>query len=498
MVVSLLKVLHSGLQDERLQSTQPILTGYIKLFRRAGRFATQWVRLDFNQIPQFGQTASIVLPRKGHLVSRLYLVTTLPDITTLQLQAKAKAGDAPFAGPHFRWTNSVGHAIIQEATANIGGTLFDRLTGQMLEVIDEFQTPLEKVPLQDSLIQRQPDFYQRSTELPPSTNQVITPLPFWFSRKDPAAWLPVDALSAAEVRLDITFAPWQNLYYTDSRQENNPASLWPMAASPFYKIDPAGARSFHFSKENWPRGLQLSPIEGVQMPNTFQLTDAYIIAEYVYLDKPEANRFRVSKIETPIIQHYYTQQDTRGLNSVQIPLEFPNPVRDIFFYCQRPEAAAFNCPFLATRDISGGEQPYAPWWPAPSFHTYKPAFVEADSEPVDGLRLVYEGQRTRYHTSNPALFRSILPSLEQKKAPFYNRYIYNLSLGFQHGLVASSQVMGEANFSMIQSKDLILNIRNWTGAIAPMNVNRFTVNVLAETYNIMTIYGGRAGLLFGY
>ena len=73
-----------------------------------------------------------------------------------------------------------------------------------------------------------------------------------------------------------------------------------------------------------------------------------------------------------------------------------------------------------------------------------------------------------------------------------------MSLGFQHGLVASSQVMGEANFSMIQSKDLILNIRNWTGAIAPMNVNRFTVNVLAETYNIMTIYGGRAGLLFGY
>lgn len=496
MVVSLLKVLHSGIQDERLQSVKPTLAGYIKLFHRAGRFATQLVRLDFSQNPQFGQTASVVLHRKGHLLSRLYLVTTLPDITTPQLAARA----AGAVGPSFRWTNSVGHALIQEATVNIGGTLFDRLTGPMLEVLDEFQTPLEKVPLTDSLIQRQPDFYQRSTELPAAgPSQVITPLPFWFARKDPAAWLPVDALSAAEVRVDITFAPWQSLYYTDSRIESDPASLWPMAGSKFYKLDAAAPRSYHFSKENWPRGLQISPIEGVgPMPTNFQLGDTYVIAEYVYLDKVEANRFRISEIETPIVQHYYTQQDTRGVNSVQIPLEFPNPVRDIFFYCQRPEAVALNAPFLATRDISGADQPYAPWWPDASLTSYQPAFIAADSEPIESLRLVYEGQRTRYQTSNPAFFRSILPSLEQKKAPFYNRYYYNLSMGFQHGLVAASQPMGEANFSMIQSKDLLLTIKNWTGASGPMGVNRFLVNVFAETYNVMKIYGGRAGLLFGY
>ena len=494
MVVALLKVLHSGLQDERLQTAQPLLDGYVKIFRKAGRFSTQWYRLDFNQIPQFGQTASLFLPRKGHLVSRIYLVTTMPDITTLQLQAQQTPS---FAGPTFRWTNSLGHALIQEATVSIGGPVFDTLNGRLLEVLDEFNTPLEKVPLVDSLIQREPNF--NSQKLPPAINEVITPLPFWFSRGDPALWLPVDAISAADVRLDVTFAPSANLFYTDSRVEGSPLTLLPMAASPFYKIDPQGKRLYNLSQQNFPNGLSVSQIPNIEMPASFSLGDTYVMAEYVYLDKPEANRFRVSDIQTPIPQHYSLDpQDTKQMNQIKIKLDFSNPMRDIFFFCQRPEAIALNCPFLATRDISGSSQPYAPWWPDPNIDTLRPAFVKSDSEPLNSLNLLYEGQRVRYKTTNMALFRSILPALEQKKASFYNRYFYNLSFGFQHGLTAVSKPTGEANFSMIQNKDLFLEIRPPTGVIGPLGVNRFIVYVFGETYNIMNIYGGRAGLLFGY
>jgi hypothetical protein len=520
MVVALLKPLHSGLQDDRLQTAQPLLDGYIKLFRKAGRFTSKWHRLDFNQIPQFGQTASLYLPRKGHLVSRVYLVSTMPDITTLQLKVQATPN---FAGPVFRWTNSLGHAIINETSVSIGGPVFDKLNGRLLEVLDEFNTPLEKVPLVDSLIQREANF--NSTKLPPATNEVITPLPFWFSRGDPALWLPIDALSAADVRIDVKFAPWQSLYYTDSRREtpvdlsNNPvintattvnnnsyncagaeySSLLPMNSSQFFSFDPDGSTYYNLSKQNYPNGLILSPIPDYLMPDTFSLGDTYIMAEYIYLDKTEANRFRVSNIQTPIVQHYTLDpQDTMKMNQIKIKVDFSNPIRDLFFFCQRPEATSYNCPFLATRDLSGSEQPYAPWWPDADIDHLQPAFVKSDSEPLNSLNFVYEGQRVRYKTTNMALFRSILPALEQKKAPFYNRYFYNMSFGFQHGLTAPSQPMGEANFSVIQNKDLFLEIRPPTGRQGSLNVNQFIIYLFAETYNILNIYGGRAGLLFNY
>jgi len=506
MVVSLLKVLHSGLQDERLQSIQPRLDLYMKVFRRAGRFASQWIRLDFNQIPQFGQTASIVIPRKGHLVARIYLVTTLPDITTPQLAAQKAAATtgANFAGPYFRWTNSIGHALVQEASVFIGGSKFDTLSARLLEIMDEFNTPLEKVPLVDSLIQREPNY--QTTKLPPAINQVVTPLPFWFSRGDPSLWLPVDALSVDEVRADITFAPFQNLYYTDSHNEDpigdavptvckdGATFLLPMAASPFYKLDPKGKRLYNFSKVNSPNGLSVSKIPGAQMPGSYSLGDTYILAEYIYLDKPEANRFRVSQIQTPIVQHYALEpQDTQSMNNVKISLDFPNPIRDLYFYCQRPEAIAANCLFLATREISGLDQPYVPWWPNPDLDALYPGFADSNSEPIRSISVLYEGQRVRFKTENTALFRSILPSFEHKKAPFYNRYFYNIPFGFQNGLTAPSQPTGEANFSIIQNKDLILEIRPGLKGL-----NRFTVFVYGETYNVLTIYGGRGSLLFGY
>lgn len=526
MVVSLLKVLHSGLQDERLESVNPRLDAYVKIFRRAGRFSTQWVRIDFNQIPQFGQTTTLTIPRKGHLVSRIYLVTTMPDIRTPQVLAQnavktlIKKGIAkspvnptmpePFYAPTFRWTNSLGHALIQEASISIGGTVFDRLNARLLEVLDEFNTPLEKVALVDSLIKREATF--NTTALPPLINEVVTPLPFWFSRGDPSLWLPVDAISAADVRLDITFAPWQNLYYTDARKDDALASntykspcetqMFAMENSQFFTINNK-QNSTEFVKnlsqfQYSTGGFQPLLIPDVKMPSTFSLGDTYLMVEYVYLDKPEANRFRVSHIETPIPQHYALEPyDTQQMKKAQIPLDFPNPVRDIFFFCQRQETAAFNCPFLATRDISG-LRGYAPWWPDADIEKLYPAFSESDSEPIDSIKLVYEGQRVRFSSENPALFRAIIPAFEQKKAAFYNRYFYNISFGFQHGLVAPSQPTGEANFSIIQKKELYLEMRSYTGYRGPLYVNRFNIYVFGESYNILTIYGGRAGLLFGY
>lgn len=102
MVVSLLRVIYTGLQDERLlpPKGKPAFEFFTKVFIKAGRFTTAWVRLDFDTRPNFATQASITLPRQGHLITRLYLVTTMPDIVGPQLLARAAViQGSQFVGP---------------------------------------------------------------------------------------------------------------------------------------------------------------------------------------------------------------------------------------------------------------------------------------------------------------------------------------------------------------------------------------------------------------
>jgi hypothetical protein len=91
-----------------------------------------------------------------------------------------------------------------------------------------------------------------------------------------------------------------------------------------------------------------------------------------------------------------------------------------------------------------------------------------------------------------------LPSYEQRKTPWVNRYYYNFPLGIQNGYTPFSRPQGEANLDKITSRDLVLRFRTLTGQMTGTNVGRYIVYVYAETYNMLRVYGGRAGLMFAY
>ena len=478
MVAALLQVLHSGPQNERLQESAqkqpyPNLSFFKKIFRKSGRFTTQWVRLDFNTLPAFGTLSVVSLPRKGHLITRLYLIVNYPVFPNLAQPTS--------------WTNSVGHALIQEATLEIGGTRIERLDGQLMEVIDEFNTPMEKVSVVNRLIGRKDGGYTPGTTQPLSAPLVTaTPLPFWFARGDPGVALPVDAIQADEIRIRFAFRPLSGL--VTSQYDAN------------YKTP------CNTSADGAVEGSAFESIASAMTPAQTQLGDTYLLAEYVYLDAPEANRFRIADISVPITQHYaLPTTDTFANTQVQIPLTIPNPVRNLFFYAQPYVAPAYNAHFLATRYLGGADQAATtPMWPdatglnplAPL--PLKPAFYPdiSGSEPITSIALTYEGRLTKFSTANPALFRSILPSLEQKKSPWVNRYYYNIPYGVQHGFNPGSYPTGEANFDKIQRRDLRLTFPRVS--TTTVGSPRFWIHVWAETYNVLRIYGGRAGLLFGY
>ena len=507
MVASLLRVLHSGIQNSRLlpPKGQPKIELFSKVLVRAGRFTTQWVRLDFDTNPTFGSKAVITIPRKGHLVGRLYLVSTMPDIFTAQAIAQSTGG-VDFAGPKFTWTNSLGNALVQQATIDIGGSRVEQIDGQLMEVLDDFYTPLEKLNLVNKMLQRNmTNFPQFSTSIPEPT---YTPLPFWFSRGDPGVYLPVDALASDPVKLTVQFSPLNSLYVSSAKLAVNNtmpraggSGYFPLANSPFYVKNSSGKNVNGLG--GFPEiGTRVSEIPGITMPSILQLADTYIMAEYVYLDAPEANRFRISDIEVPITQHYaFDPFDTNGSVRATIPLRIPNPTRNIFFYAQRYEAPMFNAPFLATRDLSGSDASGAPWWPnawpinARAPDTLVPSFQFRDSEPLATAMLMYEGNLVRYATTSPSMFRSLIPSYEMKKSPFVNRYFYNFHFGLNHGNTPPSLPSGEANLDKIHTIKLELEFKPFRGV---PQVPRYVVYVWAETYNIFRVYAGRGGMMFSY
>lgn len=563
---SLLKLLVSGLQDERLlpPKGQPKIDVFQKAYIKAGRFTTETYRVDFDNQPAFGTTARITLPRRGHLITRVFLVTVMPDISATQATARAwaTANNLPFAGPTFGWTNSVGNALLTSASLTIGGAPIDALDGTLLEVLDEFTTPLEKTTTVNRMIGRFDHGFTPKSNGFGGQQTLITPLPFWFARGDPSVALPIDAIGVDPVQINIGFNTVDNLYTTTSRiktpdayslggqnqvsqgdtiqkvptsgtlisnkcnvqysayntvissqpPEPNKGHLMmpPMASSPFYVLDPNGTDVYGLNG-NPEKSVKVRQIPGINMADSFQIESSYLLAEYVYLDKPEANRIRLSDLTYPVIQHYSFTQDTKGATSTRINMRVPNMCRQLFFTCHRNDADLLNAPFLMTRDLSGtyiddasGIGLIAPWWPDASglslttFSHMIPAYSSIDSEPIASLSLNYDGRIVRYATGSPAFYRSILPSLEQRKSPWHHKYIYNIPFGTNLEEYGVSIPTGHANLDKIQKIELSLTFNPFRGSLSVNNVPNYTVTVWAETYNILKVYGGRGGLLFSY
>jgi hypothetical protein len=313
-----------------------------------------------------------------------------------------------------------------------------------------------------------------------------------------------------EVRLTVNFKPITSLYYTDSRNalpaiNAEGGSLWPIVNSQFYYQDTSGTVLPNLEPFREYINPTL-PFPNIQMPQTYTIQDSYLMVEYIYLDKAEANRFRIADLQVPIVQHYIMNpEDTNKNMYAKIRMDIPNPTRDLFFYCQRYEAPSLNAHFLATRDLSKNQtNPYSLWWPDASgldarfYGTLRPGFSSSGSEPIRWLALNYSETLNRYSTENVALFRSLLPSMEQRKAPWINRYYYNLPFGCQNGLNPISTPLGNANLDKVQKISLALGFHGITGDPTDSFAERFWVRTFAETYNIFRIYGGRGTMMFAY
>lgn len=522
----------SGLQYEDLLVAKgnPHIDQFVKVLRKTTRWAAQWRRVDFDGQFGFGKRVSLTVPRIAELVNGVTLVVQMPDIATAQAAAQAAAGglwpQGRFLGPAYGWTNSLGHALINTIELEIGGAIVERLDGRLLEVLDELYEPLDTLKAKNTMMKRAPTGFGPTTWVgtPTSPVTVHVPIPFWFSRPGRYSHaLPIDAISAEKVRIHVTFRTVEQLYYTDARYDGRTVgfrggqdvsgAMPELAGGRFWVQNPTAGRVYFMSAAMPFAGLSGEILEGYTMPARLEMEDAYMMLEYVSVEEPEAVALRSAELTYFVEQHNAVQsQASQNTTEVRVELPLTNPTKEILWVLQRPEAEAYNAWFLFTRDLG----PYIyqrpnglnadafnpcriPWWPdadlTPTVANdwrVLPAFRDADSEPIRGAAVFYNSYE-RFEIEGPALFRTLLPTKAATKVAVHNRYVYMWPFGYGQDREDIYQPAGAANWDKIPRKEMYISMAAGRACTQHPNMN---VYVWTTNWNVLKVFGGRAGMLF--
>ena len=515
-VANSLTLISSGLADTRLQPPKgnPNISQFLKVVRKTSRWAAFWERIDFDGSPEFGQRISCTLPVKGELITGINIVAQMPDILTVQEQAQQQPG---FLGPSYGWTNSLGHALIQQIELEIGGVIVETLTSQQLEILDELYETVESSIAKNAMIKRAPNGFSPKTWQTATT--VYVPIPFWFSR--PGIYsnaLPIEALKVDRVRIHVTFRPISQLFYTDARVNSGTVgfrpnvdiegAMWALEGARFWRADPTKDGNIYTMNAQmvvFDRNLDMIPVKGeiipnITMPNRLALVDAYVLTEYISLEEYEALVIRSSELTYHVQQHLaLDMEQALEAKEQRLVIPYTNPTKEITWVFQNPQAQTFNAWFLFTRTLSlipDGKAPLnpclVPWWPdadvlpmATNRWLLRPAFQQSYSEPLESAILLYSSYERFQHEAS--FFRSVVPSLYYAKSAIYNRYIYTYSFG-QNMLTHEYVPKGAANWDKIGRKELYLTMFNG----AP-NLNMY---IYVTIWNVFKVYGGRGSMLF--
>jgi hypothetical protein len=286
-----------------------------------------------------------------------------------------------------------------------------------------------------------------------------------------------------------------------------------LAEGRFWVANPAATGRVYSINSTIPfAGVSGELLEGYTMPTFLDIGDAYMMFEYVSIEEPEAVALRSAELTYFVEQHQAIQsQASQRTLEVRVPLPLTGMAKELMWVLQRPEAEAYNAWFLFTRDLAAYEyrRPnnqnpvnpcLIPWWPnadltpsAANEWRILPAFRTANSEPIVGASMYYNSYQ-RFQIEGPAMFRGILPSRYATKSAVHDRYVYYWPLGLETGDDESVyRPAGAANWDKLPRKELFLTMSGGPNCSAPPDMN---VYVWVTTWNVLKVFGGRAGMLF--
>lgn len=370
-----IQLLAEGDIEQHFLNGNPNSTAFKKVFKRYTRFAIDNVPLYFDGTATFGQKVVCEIPKYGDLLGSLFLGINLPTI---------KHAD----GTPGEWVNSIGHALIQEVSIEIGEEQIDRHTGEWMEMWTQLTIPPGKLEAFNAMIGHV-EGYDISGKLRGPMNLMI-PLHFWFCG-DSEMYLPICAIQHHRIRIVLTIRPLEDLY-----RHSDPAAPCPDPNPPVGPTD---------------------------------IIDMRLWATFVHLSVEERRRFVSATHDYIIEQLQYTPPISIRPNAtfVNIPLEFKHAVKEFFWYVKPDRLAGEPLNFSSVGAFESG--------------TRKDIMTSAVLQ-LDGYELIPE--RTADY------FRIFKPFEAHTRIPI-DRYIYCFPLGFhpesnQPDTTLNLSKVGTANF----------------------------------------------------
>lgn len=425
------------------------MTWFKLVYRRYTNFAIESQAMFFDGDPDFGKRLTLTIPRRGDLLGPMFLEVTLPKV---ELEDGTPAS----------YVNSIGHALIEEISLEIGEQEIDKQTGEWMEIWSQLTVPSGQREAFNNMTGSVDGF-----NLPPQTTptagctasnsssnynygamKLYIPLQFWFT-KNPGLYLPLLALQYHPIRINLKLRSLQELFFVQDIT---------------------------------------SSCGGVQAKKN-KIIDIRLYGDYVYLDTEERRRFVANNHEYLIEQIQYTPKVSinKDVQSAAVRLEFNHPLRELIWVVQRDYMETthewFNYSstsvneFGATRDM------------------LQDAVLQ-----VDGY--------DRFEVRDAGYFRMVQPYQYHTNAPI-KKFIYLYSFALRP---EEMQPCGSLNASRIDNMVLQVNLRPDStapqlaidpeiGQLAPNPLwvpprGNAHIRVYAKNHNVLRVVNGFGGLLF--
>ena len=419
---TLLQLVARGRQDAYLTGN-PQTTFFKHVYRRYTPFAIESIPIEFDGTPDFGRRISCIIPRKAELLNTLFLEVDLPALPS----------DTSVFPPVSRfWVNDIGHAMIEEVSIEIGDKEIDKHTGAWLQIWSSFTVPADKRAAFNTMIGHSDVFPATSTG---QAQRLIIPLRFWFCNTIGES-LPLVALQAHPIRLILKLAPFQNLWWSSALGPIPPPGPCPT-------IDPVA-----------PTRIQL-------------------FGDYIFLDKPERERFAAAEHEYLITQLQYSppQSVPVGVLSANVPLTFNHACTEFIWTIQQNRMAAIH-----------------EWFNFSNLSNAGTGEVGTLTDPLDTAVIRLDGYE-RFQRRHAPHFRITQPFQRHTVVPSgANDYIYDYSFSLRP---EDEQPSGTLNASKLD--DITINMAFPTGQ--PSSWER-TIIVYTQNYNVFRVVGGLGGIAF--
>jgi hypothetical protein len=272
MVASILQLENRGLQDVYLTETPSINMFKYKYYQYVN-FATELVRLNTDEILDFGKSSSCTIPRRGHLLSNLFLRVKVPKLVRT-------------TGTYLSWSETLGYAIFKEGVdLEIAGVVIDTFYPGYYDIYDSFNKPDNDLGANLGILRS--DTYVSSKFNATKDNDLIIPLKFWFSKGYNMS-LPIVAMPNQEIKVKFKFRDFQECINYDG-----------------------------------------SP------PIDYNVTECEVFAEYIYVDNAAIPIFKDASHTFLIEQVRYNGNELipAGTETYNCRLVFNNPCKELMFAC---------------------------------------------------------------------------------------------------------------------------------------------------------------------